>query len=53
MKDFCPKTLSKDKDGERFEIEFRIGSVVARIAGNDLRTVKDFARYVIDQLPPN
>jgi hypothetical protein len=45
--------LSKYKDGERFEIEFRRGSVVARIAGNNLRTVKDFAKCVIDQIPSN
>ena len=45
--------LSKYKDGERFEIEFRRGSVVAKIAGNDLRRVKDFASCVIDQIPSN
>jgi hypothetical protein len=45
--------LSKYKDGERFEIEFRRGSVVARIAGNDLRMVKDFARCIIDQILTN
>jgi hypothetical protein len=45
--------LSKYKDGDRFEIAFRKGSVVARIAGNDLRMVKEFARCVVDQIPPN
>jgi hypothetical protein len=45
--------LSKYKDGGRFEIQFRRGSVVARIAGNNLRTVKDFAKCVIDQIPSN
>jgi hypothetical protein len=45
--------LSKYKDGERFEIKFRRGKVVGKIAGNDLRTVKDFARCVIDQIPSN
>jgi hypothetical protein len=45
--------LSKYKDGERFEIEFRRGSVVAKIAGNDLRTVKDFGKCVIEQIPSN
>jgi hypothetical protein len=44
--------LSKYK-GERFEIQFRRGSVVARIAGNNLRTVKDFAKCVIDQILEN
>jgi hypothetical protein len=45
--------LSKYKNGERFDIEFRRGNVVAKIAGNDLRRVKDFARCVIDQIPSN
>ena len=45
--------LSKYKDGERFEIEFRRGSVVAKIAGNGLRAVKDFARCIVDQIPAN
>jgi hypothetical protein len=45
--------LSKYEDGEQFEIEFRRGSVVARISGNDLRRLKDFARRVIDQIPSN
>ena len=43
--------LSKYKDGERFEIEFRKARVVAKIAGNDLRRVKDSARCVVDQIP--
>jgi hypothetical protein len=45
--------LSKYKHGERFEIEFRRGSVVAKIAGNDLPRAKDFARCVIGQVPSN
>jgi hypothetical protein len=45
--------LSQYKAGERFEIAFRRGSVVARISGNDLRRLKDFARCVIDQIPSN
>ena len=45
--------LSKYKNGERFEIAFRRGSVVAKIAGNDLRTVKDFSKWVVDQIPSN
>jgi len=45
--------LSKYKDGDRFEIEFRRGSVVAKVAGNDLQMVKDFARCIIAQIPTN
>lgn len=45
--------LSKYKDGERFEIEFCKGNVVAKIAGNDLRRVKDFAKCVVDQIHAN
>jgi hypothetical protein len=43
--------LSKYKDGERFEIEFRKVKVVANIAGNDLQRVKDSARCVVEQIP--
>ena len=43
--------LSKYKDGERFDIQFRKANIVAKIAGNDLRRVKDFARCVVDQIP--
>ena len=45
--------LSKYKDGERFEIEFRRGNVVAKIAGNDVRRVKDFAKCIGDQILAN
>jgi hypothetical protein len=45
--------LSKYKDGQRFEIEFRKGNVVAKIAGNNLRRVKDFAKCVVDQIHAN
>jgi len=45
--------LSKYEDGERFEIEFRRGNVVAKIAGNYLPRVKDFAKCVFDQIPSN
>jgi len=43
--------LLKYKDGERFDIEFRKADVVAKIAGNDLRRVKDFAKCVVEQIP--
>ena len=45
--------LSEYKDGERFEIAFRRGSVVAMIATNSLAAVKEFAECVVEQLPRN
>ena len=45
--------LSQYKAGERFEIAFRIGSAVAKIAGDHLLTVKDFAKCIVDQIPAN
>ena len=45
--------LSKYKDGERFDIQFRKGNVVAEMAGNDLRRVKTFAKCTVDQIPAN
>lgn len=44
--------LSKFKDGERFEIAFRRGKVVAWVKGVDLRRMKDSAKCVVDQIPP-
>ena len=43
--------LAKYKDGERFELEFRRGIVVAKIAGDDPRLVKDFAKCIVQQIP--
>lgn len=45
--------LAKYKDGKRFEIQFRKGKVVVKIGANDLSTVTEFARYVVEQLPAN
>jgi hypothetical protein len=48
--------LSKYKNGDRFEIEFRRGAIVAKIAGNDLDRVKEFAQCIVEQTaanPPN
>jgi hypothetical protein len=45
--------LSKYKDGKRFEIAFRRGKVVAWVKGDDLRRIKDSAKCVVDQIPPN
>jgi hypothetical protein len=44
--------LSRYKD-ERFEIAFRRGNVVTKIAGNDPRRVKDFAKCIVDQIRAN
>jgi|SRR6516162_9798865 hypothetical protein len=43
--------LSKYKNGERFEIQFRKGTIVAKIAGDDLDRVKEFAQCVVEQIP--
>lgn len=45
--------LSEYKDGHQFEIEFRKGSVVTRIAGRDLDRVKEFAQSIVEQIDPN
>ena len=43
--------LARYKDGGRFEIQFRRGIVVAKIAGDALRLVKDFAKCIVQQIP--
>jgi hypothetical protein len=43
--------LSKYKNGDRFEIESRKGTIVAKIAGDDLNIVKEFAQCIVDQIP--
>ena len=45
--------LSKYKNGDRFDIEFRRGTVVAKLAGDDLDLVKEFAHCVVEQIAPN
>jgi hypothetical protein len=45
--------LSKYKNGDRFDIEFRRGTVVAKIAGDDQDRVKEFAQYIVEQIPAN
>jgi hypothetical protein len=45
--------LSKYKDGDRFDIEFRKGTVVAKIAGNDPDRVKEFAQCIVEQTAAN
>jgi len=41
--------LSKYKNGDRLEIQFRRRVIVAKIAGNDLDRVKEFAQCIADQ----
>lgn len=45
--------LSEYKDGRQFEIEFRKGSVVAKIAGRDLNRAKEFAQCIVEETDPN
>lgn len=42
--------LSKNKNGDRFVIEFRSGTVVARIEADDVVRVKEFAQTVVEQI---
>jgi hypothetical protein len=45
--------LTKYKDGDRFDIEFRKGTVVAKIAGDDRDRVKEFAQCIVAQTAAN
>jgi hypothetical protein len=45
--------LSKDKNGDRFAIEFRRGTVVARIEADELDRTKEFAQTVVEQIRAN
>ena len=45
--------LSKYKNGDKFYIEFRRGTVVARIEADDLDRVQEFAQTVVQQIPAN
>ena len=48
--------LSKYKNVDRFDIGFRRGAIVAKVAGNDLDRVKEFAQCIVEQTaanPPN
>ena len=44
--------LSKYKDGERFEISFRKGTVVGRTSARDLNKLKEFAQFIVESIPP-
>ena len=45
--------LSRYKNGDRFDIEFRRGAVVVKIAGDDLRRVKEFAQCIGERIAAN
>jgi len=45
--------LSKYKDGDRFEISFRKGTIVGRTSAGDLNKLKDFAQVIVESIPPN
>lgn len=45
--------LSEYRDGHQFEIEFRKGSVVTKIAGRDLNRAKEFAQCIVEEIDPN
>jgi len=45
--------LSKYKNGNRFDIAFRRGTVVAKLAGDDLDRVREFAHCVVEQIAAN
>jgi hypothetical protein len=45
--------LSKYKHGDRFDIQFRKGTVVAKIAGDDPDRVKEFAQCIVEQTAAN
>jgi hypothetical protein len=45
--------LANYRDGKRFEIQFRSGGFVGKIAGNELRRVQEFAKYIVAQIPTN
>ena len=43
--------LAEYKDGNRFEIQFRRGKIVSKIAANDLNKVREFAKVIVEQIP--
>jgi hypothetical protein len=43
--------VSEYQDGKRFDIEFRRGTIVGKVAGDDRGKVKEFATRIVDQLP--
>ena len=45
--------FSKYKDGGRFEISFRKGTVVGRASAGELNTLKDFSQVIVESIPPN
>jgi hypothetical protein len=43
--------VAKYKDGKRFEIQFRRGKTVSKIAANDLEMAREFAKVIVEQIP--
>jgi hypothetical protein len=42
--------VSKYRNGERFDIQFRTGNIVCKIAGDSLTSVSAFAEHLVDQV---
>ena len=42
--------LASYRDGKRFEIQFRSGNFVGKIAGDELSRVREFAQYIVAQV---
>jgi hypothetical protein len=42
--------LSKYRNGERFDIQFRTGNIVCKIAGDSLTSISAFAQHTVDQV---
>lgn len=45
--------FSKYKDGERFEISFRKGTVVGRTSAGDMNKLGEFAQFIVESIPPS
>jgi hypothetical protein len=43
--------VAKYEDGKRFEIQFRRGKIVSKIAANDLYRAREFAKVIVEQIP--
>jgi len=44
--------LANYRDGKGFEIQFRSGNFVGNIRGDELSRVREFAQYIVAQIPP-
>ena len=43
--------LANYRDGKRFEIQFRSGNFVGKIAGDGLSRVREFTQWIVAQVP--